>query len=104
MSENNVRNVKLNKQQQQQNNQSSSSSSIFEGEENKPVYDPKKDLAAAELFNVTNDLIKSLSDTAAKEYELCSELKVIFIRYLKYNDYDRYRSAISDFMSLKLRF
>lgn len=101
MSENNVKNVKLNKQQQQQNNQSSSSSKIFEGEESKPVYDPQKDLAAAELFNVTNDLIKSLCDTAAYEFELRSELKVIFSRYLKDNDYDRYRLAISDFMSLR---
>lgn len=98
---NNLKNVKLNKQQQQQNNQSSSSSKIFEGEESKPVYDPQKDLAAAELFNVTNDLIKSLSDTAAGEFELRSELKVIFSRYLKDNDYDRYRLDISDFMSLR---
>ena len=96
---NSVKNVKLNKQQQQQNNQSSNS--IFEGEESKPVYIPQKDLAAAELFNVTNDLIKSLSDTAAGEFELRSELKVIFSRYLKDNDYDRYRLDISDFMSLR---
>lgn len=102
MSENNTKNVKINQQKQRQDHPV-----IEEGmpmvDESKPKVCPQTDLAATELFNVTNDLVTSLAKTAADEFELRLKLKQLLSRYLLDNDYDRYRYEIGEFVTKSLQ-
>lgn len=94
MSENgNTKNVKLNQQKRQ-----AVEEAMPMVDESQPKICPQTDLAATELFNVTNDLVKSLAKTAAEEFELRSELKKLLSRYLRDSDYVRYRDDIGEFI------
>lgn len=99
MSENgNTKNVKLNQQKRQAVEEAMSMV-----DESQPKLCPQTDLAATELFNVTNDLVKSLAKTAAEELELRSELKQLLSRYLRDNDYGRYRYEIGEFVARRIQ-
>ena len=99
MSENgNTKNVKLNQQKRQ-----AVEEAMPVVDESQPKLCPQTDLAATELFNVTNDLVKSLAKTAAEELELRSELKQLLSRYLRDNDYGRYRYEIGEFVARRIQ-
>lgn len=99
MSENgNTKNVKLNQQKRQ-----AVEEAMPMVDESQPKLCPQTDLAATELFNVTNDLVKSLVKTAAEELELRSELKQLLSRYLRDNDYGRYRYEIGEFVARQIQ-
>lgn len=99
MSENgNTKNVKLNQQKRQ-----AVEEAMPMVDESQPKLCPQTDLAATELFNVTNDLVKSLAKTAADEFELRMELKQLLSRYLVDNDYNRYRYDIGEFVTKRLQ-
>ena len=99
MSENgNTKNVKLNQQKRQ-----AVEEAMPMVDESQPKLCPQTDLAATELFNVTNDLVKSLAKTAAEEFELRSELKQLLSRYLRDNDYGRYRYEIGEFVARRIQ-
>lgn len=99
MSENgNTKNVKLNQQKRQ-----AVEEAMPMVDESQPKLCPQTDLAATELFNVTNDLVKSLAKTAAEELELRSELKRLLSRYLRDNDYGRYRYEIGEFVARRIQ-
>lgn len=99
MSENgNTKNVKLNQQKRQ-----TVEEAMPMVDESQPKLCPQTDLAATELFNVTNDLVKSLAKTAAEELELRSELKQLLSRYLRDNDYGRYRYEIGEFVARRIQ-
>jgi hypothetical protein len=99
MSENgNTKNVKLNQQKRQ-----AVEEAMPMVDESQPKLCPQTDLAATELFNVTNDLVKSLAKTAAEELELRSELKQLLSRYLRDNDYGRYRYEIGEFVARRIQ-
>lgn len=101
MSENNnTKNVKLNQQKQRQDRPVEAMPMV---DETQPKTCPQTDLAATELFNVTNDLITSLAKTAADEFELRMELKRILSRYLLDNDYNSYRYDIGKFVAKRLQ-
>ena len=94
---NNTKNVKINNQKQQQM-AVKEEAPIPMGEEWQRPINPQADLAATELFNATNDLVKSMAKTAAEEFELRSELKQLLSRYLRDSDYVRYRDDIGEFI------
>jgi hypothetical protein len=99
MSENgNTKNVKLNQQKRQ-----AVEEAMPMVDESQPKLCPQTDLAATELFNVTNDLVKSFAKTAAEELELRSELKQLLSRYLRDNDYGRYRYEIGEFVARRIQ-
>lgn len=99
MSENgNTKNVKLNQQKRQ-----AVEEAMPMVDESQPKLCPQTDLAATELFNVTNDLVKSLAKTAAEEFELRSELKQLLSNYLRDNDYGRYRYEIGEFVARRIQ-
>lgn len=99
MSENgNTKNVKLNQQKRQ-----AVEEAMPMVDESQPKLCPQTDLAATELFNVTNDLVKSIAKTAAEELELRSELKQLLSRYLRDNDYGRYRYEIGEFVARRIQ-
>ena len=99
MNENgNTKNVKLNQQKQQ-----TVEKVLPTIDESQAKLYPQTDLAATELFNVTNDLVKSLAKTAAEEFELRSELKQLLSRYLRDNDYGRYRDDIGEFITKRIQ-
>lgn len=99
MSENgNTKNVKLNQQKRQ-----AVEEAMPMVDESQPKLCPQTDLAATELFNVTNDLVKSLAKTAAEELELRSELKQLLSSYLRDNDYGRYRYEIGEFVARRIQ-
>lgn len=99
MNENgNTKNVKLNQQKQQ-----TVEKVLPTVDESQTKLCPQTDLAATELFNVTNDLVKSLAKTAAEELELRSELKQLLSRYLRDNDYGRYRDDIGEFITKRIQ-
>ena len=103
MSENgNTKNVKLNQQKQRQDHTViEEAMSMVDESQSKAC--PQTDLAATELFNVTNDLVTSLAKTAADEFELRMELKQLLSRYLVDNDYNRYRYDIGEFVTKRLQ-
>lgn len=99
MSENgNTKNVKLNQQKRQ-----AVEEAMPMVDESQPKLCPQTDLAATELFNATNDLVKSLAKTAAEELELRSELKQLLSSYLRDNDYGRYRYEIGEFVARRIQ-
>lgn len=103
MSENNnTKNVKINQQKQHQD-RTVVKEAMPMVDESQPKLCPQTDLAATELFNATNDLVKSLAKTAAEEFELRSELKQLLSSYLRDNDYGRYRYEIGEFVARRIQ-